>query len=164
MSKLSKRGAGKERESRLLITAVILLFLVLNLLLAYLANTYGWYFLATDPRFYTLSGVTDEYFDRVNPEGKRVEFYFCMSPDELRENNTFARILDTVEQFDERYDFFTLTHLNTYYDYEKLERFSKDAEGNTVEINNQSIIVYSPDAGTAPLVRSLSTFYSEATE
>ena len=41
MSKLSKRGAGKERESRLLITAVILLFLVLNLLLAYLANTYG---------------------------------------------------------------------------------------------------------------------------
>lgn len=164
MSKLSKRGAGKERESRLLITAVILLFLVLNLLLAYLANTYGWYFLATDPRFYTLSGVTDEYFDRVNPEGKRVEFYFCMSPDELRENNTFARILDTVEQFDERYDFFTLTHLNTYYDYEKLERFSKDAEGNTIEINNQSIIVYSPDAGTAPLVRSLSTFYYYDTE
>lgn len=159
MNKLSKRGAGKERESRLLVTAVVVLFLVLNLLLAYLANTYGWYFLATDPMFYTLSGVTDEFFEKVNPEGKRVEFYFCMSPDQLRENNTFGRILDTVEQFDERYEFFTLTHLDTYYDYEKLERFSKDSDGNTIEINSQSIIVYSPDADTAPLVRSLSTFY-----
>lgn len=164
MRKLSKRGAGKEKESRLLITAVILLFLVLNLLLAYLANTYGWYFLATDPMFYTLSGVTDEYFERINPEGKRVEFYFCMSADSLRENNTFGRILDTVEQFDERYDFFTMTHLDTYYDYRKLEGFSRDAEGNPIEINNQSIIVVSPDAGTAPLVRSLSTFYYYDTE
>ena len=164
MSKLSKRGAGKERESRLLMTAVIVLFLVLNLLFAYLANTYGWYFLATDPMFYTLSGVTDEYFEKVNPEGKRVEFYFCMSPDGLRENNTFGRILDTVKQFDERYEFFTMTHLDTYYDYETLARFSKDSEGNAVEINNQSIIVYSPDAGTEPLVRSLSTFYYYDTE
>jgi hypothetical protein len=164
MSKLSKRGEGKEKESKLLITAVIVLFLVLNLLFAYLANTYGWYFLATDPMFYTLSGVTDEYFEKVNPEGKRAEFYFCMSPDGLRENNTFGRILDTVKQFDERYEFFTMTHLDTYYDYETLARFSKDSEGNDIEINNQSIIVYSPDAGTEPLVRSLSTFYYYDTE
>ena len=159
MNKLSKRGRGKERESRLLITAVIVLFVVLNLLLAYLANTHGWYFLATDPMFYTLSGVTDEYFEKVNPEGHRVEFYFCMSRASLTENNTFGRILDTVEQFDEKYDFFTMKHLDTYYDYEILERFSKDAEGNDIEINNQSVIVYSPDSGAPALVRSLSTFY-----
>ena len=88
MSKLSKRSAGKERESRLLILAVVILFLVLNLLLAYLASHYGWYFLATDRMFYTLSGVTDEYFEKVNPENRRVEFYFCMSREGLTENNS----------------------------------------------------------------------------
>lgn len=159
MKNISKRGAGKEKESRLLIVAAVVLFLVLNLLLAYLANTYGWYFLATDPMFYTLSGVTDEYFEKINPEGKQVEFYFCMSRDSLRENNTFGRILDTVEQFDEKYDFFTVKHLDTYFDYATLERFSKDAEGNDVEINNQSIIVYCPESGAPALVYSLSTFY-----
>ena len=159
MKKLSARGAGKEKESRLLVVAIVLLFLVLNILLAYLANTYGWYFLATDPMFYTLSGVTDEYFEEINPEGKRVEFYFCMSRESLCENNTFGRILDLVEQFDEKYDFFTVKHLDTYYDYATLERFSKDEEGNEIEINNQSVIVYSPDSGAPALVRSLSTFY-----
>ncbi len=159
MNKLSKRGAGKEKESRLLITAVILLFLVLNLLLAFLANTYGWYFLAVDPMFYTLSGVTDEYFEQINPEGHRVEFYFCMSRAALSENNTFGRILDTVEQFDEKYDFFTVKHLDTYYDYELLERFSKDELGNDIDITSQSVIVYCPDSGAPALVRSLSTFY-----
>lgn len=164
MRKLSKRGAGKERESRLLVIAAIVLFLVLNILLAYLANTFGWYFAAVDPMFYTLSGVTDEYFEAINPDGKKVEFYFCMSPDSLRENNTFARILDMVQQFDEKYDFFTLKHLDTYYDYATLERFSKDAEGKDIEINNQSIIVYSPESGAPALVRSLSTFYYYDTE
>ncbi|MBE6655752.1 MAG: hypothetical protein E7609_02640 [Ruminococcaceae bacterium] len=164
MNKLSKRGAGKEKESRLLITAVILLFIVLNLLLAFLANTYGWYFLAVDPMFYDISGVTDEYFEKVNPEGKRVEFYFCMSRAALTENNTFGRILDTVEQFDERYDFFTVKHLDTYYDYEILERFSKDEAGNEIDINSQSVIVYSPESGAPALVRSLSTFYYYDTE
>lgn len=160
MSKLSKRSAGKERESRILIVAVIVLFLVLNLLLAYLSSHYGWYFLATDRMFYTLSGVTDEYFERVNPEGRRVEFYFCMSREGLTENNTFGRILDTVDQFDERYDFFSVKHLDTYYDYAVLERFAKEHD---TELTNQSVIVYSPDTGKSE-VRTLSTFYYYDTE
>ena len=160
MSKLSKRSRGKEKESRILIIAVIVLFLVLNLLLAYLSSHYGWYFLATDRMFYTLSGVTDEYFEKVNPEGRRVEFYFCMSREGLTENNTFGRILDTVEQFDARYDFFSVKHLDTYYDYAVLERFA--AEHDT-ELSNQSVIVYSPDTGKSE-VRTLATFYYYDTE
>ena len=155
MMKLSKRGAGKERESRLFILAVVLLFLILNLLLTYLATSYGWYFLAIDPMYYTLSGATDDFFDEVNPEGKRVEFYFCMSEASLMENHTFGRILDTVKQFDERYDFFSVKHLDTYYDFATLDRFAKEHE---TELTNQSVILYSPDTGRSE-VRSLSTFY-----
>ena len=155
MNKLSRRGTGKERESRLLITAVILLFLILNLLLAYLSSTYGWYFLATDPMYYTLSGVTDDFFDEVNPEGRRVELYFCMSRASLTENHTFGRILDTVEQFDARYEFFSMKHLDTYYDFATLDRFAKEHD---TELTNQSVIVYSPDTGKSE-IRSLSTFY-----
>ena len=158
MSKLSQRSAGKEKESRLLIAAAISLFVVCNILLAYLASTFGWYFLATDRMFYTLSGVTDEYFDAVNPDGKRVEFYFCMSKTGLTENNTFERILNTVEQFDERYDFFSVKHLDTYYDYATLEKFSKDENGDPVAIDTQSVILHSPDTGKTE-IRSLSTFY-----
>lgn len=160
MKKLSKRNAGKERESRVLIAAVIVLFLVVNLLLSYFSTTYSWYFLATDRMFYTLSGVTDSFFEKVNPENKRVEFYFCMNREGLTENNTFARILDTVEQFDERYDFFSYKHLDTYYDYDTLNRFAKEHD---VELDNQSVIIYSPDTRKSE-VRSLSTFYYYDTE
>lgn len=160
MRKLSARNAGKERESRAWVLVVIVLFLVINLLFAYLSSTYGWYFVATDRMFYSLSGVTDEYFARVNPDNKPVEFYFCMNKEGLTENNTFARILDTVEQFDERYDFFTMSHLDTYYDYDKLNRFAKEHE---TELDNQSIILYCPTTGKSE-VRSLSTFYYYDTE
>lgn len=160
MRKLSTRGAGKERESRAWILVILVVFLVVNLLLSYLSTTYSWYIVATDRMFYTLSGVTDEYFERVNPEGKTVEFYFCMNREGLTENNTFARILDTVEQFDERYDFFEMSHLDTYYDYEKLNRFAKEHE---TELTNQSIIIYCPETGKSE-IRSLSTFYYYDTE
>ncbi len=160
MMKLSKRGAGKEKESRLLVLAAVLLFLILNLLITYLATSYGWYFLAIDPMYHTLSGVTDDFFDEINPDGKRVEFYFCMSEASLTENHTFGRILDTVNQFDERYEFFSVKHLDTYYDFATLDRFAKEHE---TELTNQSVILYSPDTGKSE-VRSLSTFYYYDTE
>ena len=160
MNKLSRRGAGKEKESRLFVLAAVLLFLVLNLLLTYLANTYGWYFLAIDPMYYTLSGATDEFFEEINPEDARVEFYFCMSETELNENHTFGRILDTVKQFEERYEFFSIKHLNTYYDFALLDQFAKEHD---TELTNQSVILYSPDTKRSE-VRSLSTFYYYDTE
>ena len=158
MNTLSRRNAGKEKESLLFVGAIVALFLVVNILLAYFASSFGWYFLATDRMYYDLSGVTDEYFSAVNPENKRVEFYFCMSKEGLTDNPTFGRIYDTVQQFDRRYDFFSVAHLRTDYDHELLDRFTKDADGNTVELSTQSVIIYSPDTGRHE-VRSLSTFY-----
>ena len=160
MRTLSTQGARKERESRAWIIMLVVLFLVVNLLLSYLSTTYSWYIVATDRMFYTLSGVTDEYFARVNPKKHPVEFYFCMSREGLTENITFARILDTVEQFDERYDFFTMKHVDPYYDHDMLERFAKEHE---LELDAQSVIVYCPATGKSE-VRALSTFYYFDTE
>ena len=155
MSKLSTWGRRRERESVLLILALAALFVALSLVLSYLASLYGWYFLVTDNEYYTLSGATDAYFERVNSEDKRVEFYFCMNEAELTANPTYGRIYDTVKQFDERYAFFTLSHLDTYYDFEKLERFAKEHD---TTLSTQSVITYCPDTGRS-FVRDLSTFY-----
>ena len=155
MRKLSLRGARKERDSRFAVIALVVAFLALNLVLTYLVSTFGWYFLATDPQFYTLSGVTDEYFERVNPEGRPVTLYFCKSEAELKEENTLHRIYDTVHQFDERYEFLTVEHLNTYYDFAILDRFAKEHE---TELTSHAVIVYAPDTGKSELM-ALADFY-----
>lgn len=155
MSKLSRQSAGKETESRIFTVAIVLLFLAANLLLSYLAGQLGWYFYATDPMYYTLSGVTDEYFDAVNPEKEEVKLYFCMSESAMQENATYGRILDTAEQFAERYDFFSVAHLDTYFDYETLQRF---AAAHDVELDEQSVVVECPQTGKS-VIRSLATFY-----
>lgn len=155
MGKLSRQSAGKETESRIFTVAFVLLFLAVNLILSYLAGQLGWYFYATDPMYYTLSGVTDDYFDAVNPEESEVKIYFCMSEAEMREDAVYGRILDTVDQFCERYGFFSVAHLDTYFDYATLERF---AAAHDVELDNQSVIVECPATGKS-VVRSLATFY-----
>ncbi len=178
MNKLSRRSAGKERESILFVCAIVAIVLVVNIVLAYFASAFGWYFLATDRKFYTLSGVTDEYFDKVNPdpdgEGpmtpEKVTFYFCMSEEGLKENPTFERILHTVKQFGDRYDFLTVKHVRPEYDHELLEAFThvKDKDGNDRlgedgeplrnEISDMSVIAYSEDTKRYE-VAALSDFY-----
>lgn len=183
MGKLSKRSAGKERESILFVGAIIAFVLVVNIVLAYFSSAFGWYFLATDRKFYTLSGVTDEYFDKVNPdpdgEGpmtpEKVTLYFCMSEEGLKENPTFERILHTAKQFGHRYDFLTVKHVRPEYDHELLEAFThvKDKDGNDRlgadgeplrnEISDMSVIAYSEDTKRYE-VAALSDFYYFDTE
>ena len=143
------------RQSRVLALAAVILWLVFNLVFTYVANSLGWYISAAEPAYYTLSGVTDAYFEKINPDGKRVVLTFCMSEDKLKESPTYGRILDTVEQFAERYDFFTYRHLNVNLDYKELEVYS---EKHDTAISENTVIVSSPDTGES-LVRSLSTFY-----
>ena len=155
MKRLSLENAGKETESRVWTVALVLIFLAVNLILSYLAGQLGWYFYATDPLYYTLSGVTDDYFDQINPDAHEVKLYFCMSEADMKADPVYGRILDTVEQFEERYDFISAAHLDTYFDYQTLERF---AATHDTELDNQSVIVECPATGKS-VVRSLATFY-----
>ncbi len=155
-----KRSRKEERGGVLLVVTVIALFLALNLILVSVGGALGFYMSIVDKCYYELEGATDEYFERINPEGKRVDFYFCKSADALNDNYTFGRILDTLLQFEERYDFFTVSHLDLYYDYTVLSAF---AEKNETSIDESSVIMHCPETGQS-IVRSLSTFYVYDTE
>ena len=154
MKKLFSRKKGKHERGGGAITALAIAFFIsLNLMLVALNASFEWFFSITDKQYYTLNGSTDEYFEKINPENKKIDFYFCMSEDSLNENYTYGRILDTVRQFSERYDFFSLHHLDVYYDYD----FIKTELGVEEEVTKDSVILHSPGVGYT--VRALSTFY-----
>ena len=171
MKKLFTRRAGKHERGGGAITALIVAFFIaLNLMLVAVNATAQWFFSITDKQYYTLNGSTDEYFKSINPEESPVILYFCMSEDGLNENYTYGRILDTVKQFSDRYDFFSHDFLDVYYDYDfiknelgvdlDVKRAAEETPPREVEepeITNNSVIVYSP--GVGHVVRALSTFY-----
>ena len=149
---LPKRGKH-ERGGTAITVLVIAFFVALNLILVHLNGIYQWFYEIRDKQYYTLNGSTDAYFEEINPESTPVNFYFCMSKEALNDNYTFGRIYDTVRQFDERYDFFSVRHLDVYYDY----TFIRNELGVEEEITDNSVILHSPGIGY--VVRSLSTFY-----
>lgn len=156
---LRRRSVGKHEKGSLSITLlVIALFLCTNLMLVSLNGIFEWFLSMGDKQYYTLNGSTDEYFEKINPENKPIDFYFCMSEDSLNENYTYGRILDTVKQFSERYGFFNVSYLDVYYDYD----FIKKELGVESEVTSDSVILHSPGVGYE--VRSLSTFYIYDTE
>ena len=148
-------GGKRKKDARVLIAAAVSLFILFNIAVSYIFMNLGWYVVTGEPPYYTLSGVTDDYFEAVNPEGKRVELTFCMSERDMEETPTYGRVLDTVKQFAERYEFFTYRHLNVRLDYEALAGY---AEKHDTTIDESTVIVSSPDTGESVL-RALSTFY-----
>ncbi len=169
---LNRATVRRERENLLLSALFVALVLVANLIFYALSTSFGLYTTMVEPEYYTLSGVTDEYFNKVNPDGDDVTVYFCMTKEELNENFTYGRIYDTVSQFAERYDFLTIKHLDVYYDYDKIEalgamqREVEAAEETELTVGKATVIFVSEATGIAAF-RNLSSFYvydSENTE
>lgn len=149
------KGGKYERESILITAAFALLVIVCNLLLYFLANTFGWYVASFDRQYFTLTGATDAYFSAVNPDGRDVDLYFCMPEDKLRANATYERIFDTAKQFDDRYAWLHVGFLDQYYDYETLSRYASD---NGTEIGENAVIAVNRLSDRSS-VRDLSDFY-----
>ena len=152
---MQQTGEKRKRDGRALVAAAVSFFILFNLAVSYIFGSLGWFVVTSEPAFYTLSGVTDAYFEAVNPEGKRVEVIFCMSEKEMEETPTYGRILDTVRQFAERYEFLSYRHLNVRLDYDDLAGY---AEEHDTTVDTSTVIVASPDTGES-VVRALSTFY-----
>lgn len=155
MKKLfSRRRVSKYERGGGAITALVLAFFIcLNLILVSLGGTFAWAFALTDRQYYTLNGTTDAYFEKINPEGTPVHFYFCTSEETLETSATDGRVLDTVRQFSRRYDFFDHSFLDVYSDH----TFIKEELGVSEAVARDSVILYSPGKGY--VVQSLSTFY-----
>ncbi|MBQ8908443.1 MAG: Gldg family protein [Clostridia bacterium] len=161
---LNGATARRERESIAFTVLFVALVLVANMILYALSTGFGLYTPMVEPEYYTLSGVTDAYFEKVNPEGDDVTVYFCMTREELQENFTYGRIYDTVSQFADRYDFFHIEHLDVFYDYDKIEalgamqRESDTTEDAALTVGTATVIFASEATGIAAF-RNLSSFY-----
>ncbi|MBO7171296.1 MAG: hypothetical protein J6W28_08990 [Clostridia bacterium] len=117
---MQQKDKNRIRDGRTLVAAAVAFFVLFNIAATYIFGNLGWFIVTGEPPYYTLSGVTDAYFEAVNPDGKEVEVLFCMSEREMEDTPTYGRILDTVKQYAERYDFISYRHLNVRLDYEDL--------------------------------------------
>ncbi|MBP3436968.1 MAG: Gldg family protein [Clostridia bacterium] len=151
----------KDKENIALAVVFAALVLVVNMILYALSSHLGLFTNMTEPEYYTLSGVSDSYFDAVNPEKDDITLYFCMSKEELNENFTYGRIYDTARQFEERYDFFHIAYLDVFYDYEKIEELSamqREHEEGDFSVGKATVIFASEATGIAAF-RNLNSFY-----
>ena len=87
---MNENSSRKQRKTdrRVILVAAIALFILFNVAVTYIFGSLGWFIVTSEPPYYTLSGVTDTYFESVNPDGKRVELTLCMSEDDMEETSS----------------------------------------------------------------------------
>lgn len=145
--------------------AVLLLVLLLNMIGFQLSVSLQLYVNMAPEDYYTLSGATDSYFDRINPNGDEVTVSLCLTEEELTGNPTYGRIYDTLQQFADRYDFFQMRLLNLFSDYDEINRLlsmqrrENDEDSSVVETISGSAVIFSSEQTGLAVVRALSTFY-----
>ena len=142
-----KRGGGT--VTALIICAVM----VVNVLLCYLTQTLGLFFYtAVYTEDFNISGMTDSLFAEAIDDGETVTITFFMERDTLAEHETGSFVLDTVEQFEQRYDGFIKTRfVNTYTKLDEqgnrvdTKKYETDMLGNEVSLNRASVVFESSD-------------------
>ena len=136
----------------LLIAAV----LVINVILCFLTQSFGWYFYRAEYREdYSISGKSDELFAEAAAAGRNVTITFLMDRKTLSNHATGAFVLDTVDQFKERYgDFIKLRFVNTLTKLDEetkeivdLEKYKTDMKGNSVALSRTAVI-FESDTGS----------------
>ena len=147
-----KGFAGRTNFSRSLVTVcVILIAIVFNALLYSLTAILGLYIYEPTELDFSLSESTDVVMQTIK-EGGGAEVYFCMPREELKNHDTGAYLLRTVEQMEEKYaDTVTFRFINIitkmdedgkYFD---VSPYQKDMNGNDTVILKTSVIFRSGD-------------------
>ncbi len=138
------------------VTALIIsAVMVLNVMLCYLTQAFGLYFYRAEyTEDFTISGMTDDMFEDAIDRGEKVRITFLMERESLDTHATGGFVLDTVEQFKQRYeksDFITLRFVNTLTKLDQdgervdLEKYKKDMRGNDVTLGRTAVIFESSD-------------------
>ena len=148
---LENRSQTGSAFTALLIAAV----LVVNIILCFLTQSFGWYFYqAKYQEDFTISGKSDELLSEAKEAGRKVTVTFLMERDALREHSTGSFVIDTFEQFEERYgDFITLRFVNTLTKLDQdgkrvdLEKYKTDMKGNEVGLSRTAVI-FESDTGS----------------
>lgn len=157
MKSIRKRISGLFENGRFSTDAIAALaiaaVLVVNIILCYVVQSLGWYFYAASySEDFSISGKSDELFREAKDDGKSVTITFLMERDSLDEHATGGFVLDTVEQFRERYgDFIKLRFVNTFTKLDEfgnrvdLEKYKTDMVGNEVSLSRTAVIFESSD-------------------
>ena len=101
--KLGELVRGEKTTSGILTLIIVSLVLVCNVLLYIIGSYFGLYLYYPARDDLEISGATDEYFEDVVDSGKRVNIIFCQVRDDVEASTTGAYVLNTAEQFKERY-------------------------------------------------------------
>ena len=141
---LESRSLSGGTVTALLVAAV----LVLNVILCFLTESFGWYFYtAKYQEDFSISGKSDELFTNAAEDGRRITVTFLMDRDTLAEHDTGSFVLDTIEQFKERYgEFITLRFVNTMTKLDEngnrveLDKYKTDMKGNEVSLSRTAVI------------------------
>ena len=147
-----KGYTGRTNFARSLVTVcVILIAIVFNALLYSLTAILGLYIYEPTELDFSLSETTDAVMETVKAGGG-AEVYFCMPREELKNHDTGAYLLRTVEQMEEKYsDTVTFRFINIitkmdedgkYFD---ITPYATDSEGNPTTILKTSVIFRSGD-------------------
>ena len=140
---------GSDRCSSTVMTAlVICVVMVFNAMLFAATDLFGWGFYYKTDVDYSLSGNTDELFEKAIAEGKKVKISFCMAEDDVKIHTTGSEVYATVTNFAERYsdEFIEIDYINIITRRDKngnlvnLSKYQRDMEGNETRIYKTSVI------------------------
>ena len=146
---LENRKSSNATATALIICAVM----VVNVLLCYVTQAFGLFFYQAEyTEDFTISGMSDELFNSAKDEGKSVTLTFLMERDTLAQHATGSFVLDTAEQFKERYgDFIKLRFVNTLTKLDEdgnrveLEKYKTDNPEGEVILSRSAVIFESSD-------------------
>ncbi len=114
--------------STVITSLVICVVMVFNAMLFAATELFGWGFSYRSEIDYSLTGHTDELFEKAIAEGKKVKISFCMAEDDLKVHITGGEVYTTIKNFAERYpDFIELDYINII--------TRRDKNGNLVNLS-----------------------------
>ncbi len=166
MSRLTRAAGGYSGFSLALIALVIAIVFVLNMIVYGLAERFSWYAYTTPKYEHRIGNATEPYFEALGTEGKTVRIRFCAPADELKADVASKLVYQTALQFEEKYDFIEVDHINIYIDPHEANQYRglsiDPATGEETEKNSISTETVIIDNGRSPtdfMVLRLSSFY-----
>ncbi len=142
----------RENSTATITVLIICAVMVLNVILCYLTQVFGLYIYAAEyTEDFTISGMSDEIFSDAIEAGEKITITFFMDRAELDAHATGGFVLDTVEQFAQRYkddehgDFITLRYVNTFTKLDQngervdIAKYEKNERGEDVTLSRTAV-------------------------
>ena len=104
LKKLGRSATGRKGIGNTVTVAIIIAVVMLNILAYALMNAFGLYVYSPENYDLSISGSTDELFEKSIALGKKVTITFCYGDDDtLAKHDTGSLVLTTAREFEERY-------------------------------------------------------------